>query len=59
MLDLGSVRNIAEVFVNGERCGGILWKPPFRADATVTGPVGFAETISTCTFSFDAAEPPP
>jgi hypothetical protein len=32
MLDLGVIKNIAEVFVNGERCGGTLWKPPFRAD---------------------------
>ncbi len=30
-LDLGSVKNIAEVWVNDERCV-ILWKPPFRAD---------------------------
>ena len=33
-LDLGRVKNIAEVLVNGERCGGTLWKPPFRADIT-------------------------
>jgi alpha-L-rhamnosidase len=31
-LDLGEVKNIAEVLVNGARCGGALWKPPFRAD---------------------------
>ena len=30
-LNLGSVKNIAEVFVNGQDCG-TLWKPPFRAD---------------------------
>ena len=30
-LDLGAVKNIAEVFVNGKPLG-ILWKPPFRAD---------------------------
>ena len=30
-LDLGSVKNIAEVFVNAESCG-TLWKPPFRVD---------------------------
>jgi hypothetical protein len=30
-LDLGSVKNIAEVFVNGKNCG-TLWKPPFRTD---------------------------
>ncbi|MGY5356158.1 glycosyl hydrolase [Wenyingzhuangia sp. IMCC45467] len=28
-LDLGAVKNIAEVFLNGEKCG-TLWKPPFR-----------------------------
>ncbi len=33
VLDLGSVKNIAEVFMNGEDCG-TLWKPPFRADIT-------------------------
>lgn len=31
ILDLGVVKNIAEVFVNGKSCG-TLWKPPFRAD---------------------------
>lgn len=30
-LDLGDVKNIAEVFVNG-RPLGTLWKPPFRVD---------------------------
>jgi len=32
-LDLGEVKNIATVEVNGTNCG-ILWKPPFRADLT-------------------------
>jgi hypothetical protein len=32
-LDLGDVKNIAEVSVNGKPLG-ILWRPPFRADAT-------------------------
>jgi len=32
-LDLGSVREIAEVFINGQSAG-IVWKPPFRADIT-------------------------
>ncbi|HEV2579037.1 MAG TPA: glycosyl hydrolase [Acidobacteriaceae bacterium] len=32
-MDLGDVKNIAEVFVNG-RYLGILWKPPFRVDVT-------------------------
>src|ERR1019366_892843 len=31
-LDLGLVKEIAEVSVNGKPVGGILWKPPFRAD---------------------------
>ncbi len=30
-IDLGEVREVAEVFVNG-KSAGILWKPPFRAD---------------------------
>lgn len=34
VLDLGLVREIAEVSVNGRPVGGILWKPPFRADLT-------------------------
>ncbi|HEY3914167.1 MAG TPA: glycosyl hydrolase, partial [Verrucomicrobiae bacterium] len=33
MLDLGAVRELAEVKVNGSSCG-ILWTPPFRADIT-------------------------
>jgi (4-O-methyl)-D-glucuronate---lignin esterase len=43
MLDLGTVKEIAEVSINGKPVGGILWKPPFRADvkldklATETG----------------------
>jgi len=32
-LDLGSVKNLAEISVNGKPVG-ILWKPPFRADIT-------------------------
>ena len=32
ILDLGAVKEIAEVYVNGNSVGGILWKPPFRAD---------------------------
>lgn len=34
MLDLGEVKNIAEVLVNGETSRDILWKPPFRTDIT-------------------------
>jgi len=33
VLDLGLVRNLAEVLVNGKEAG-ILWKPPFRTDIT-------------------------
>lgn len=32
-LDLGDVRDVAEVFVNG-KSAGILWKPPYRTDIT-------------------------
>ncbi len=32
-LDLGSVRELAEVRVNGQSCG-IVWAPPFRVDIT-------------------------
>jgi len=34
VLDLGNVKEIAELSVNGKSVGGILWKPPFRADVT-------------------------
>lgn len=34
LLDLGVVKEIAEVTVNGKPVGGILWKPPFVADIT-------------------------
>ncbi len=33
MLDLGDVREVAQVLVNG-RDAGILWTPPYRADIT-------------------------
>jgi hypothetical protein len=38
-LDLGEVREIAQVELNG-REGGILWKPPFRADITAAARPG-------------------
>jgi hypothetical protein len=34
ILDLGLVKEIAEVSVNGNAVGGILWKPPYRTDVT-------------------------
>ncbi len=34
ILDLGEVKEIAEVWVNGKPVGEILWKPPYRADVT-------------------------
>ncbi|MBI4165460.1 MAG: glycoside hydrolase, partial [Acidobacteria bacterium] len=34
VLDLGKVKDLAEVSVNGQSVGGILWKPPFEADVT-------------------------
>lgn len=33
VLDLGSVKNMAEVYVNGKLCG-CAWKEPFRVDVT-------------------------
>jgi hypothetical protein len=33
MLDLGEVRNIAGVRLNGQNLG-VLWKPPFRVEIT-------------------------
>lgn len=38
-LDLGRVKNLAEVFVNGTPLG-ILWKPPFRVDITAAAKTG-------------------
>jgi hypothetical protein len=34
VLDLGAVKEIAELLVNGASVGGTLWKPPFEADIT-------------------------
>ena len=36
VLDLGTVKEMAEVEVNGKPVGGILWMPPFRVDVTQT-----------------------
>ncbi|MDO8539996.1 MAG: glycosyl hydrolase [Opitutaceae bacterium] len=38
-LDLGSVKNVAEVTLNGKSLG-TLWKPPFRVDATAAARSG-------------------
>lgn len=38
-LDLGEVKNIAQIFVNGKDTG-ILWKPPFRANITAAARAG-------------------
>ena len=32
-LDLGQVKNLAELFINGTSAG-VLWRPPFRVDVT-------------------------
>jgi hypothetical protein len=34
VLDLGKVKDIAEVSVNGKPVGQVLWKPPYQADLT-------------------------
>jgi len=34
LLDLGTVKEMAEVTINGKPVGGILWKPPFTVDVT-------------------------
>ena len=33
MLELGDVKNIAEVFINGKNVG-VVWKKPFKIDIT-------------------------
>jgi len=38
-LDLGMVKNLAEVSLNGQPLG-ILWKPPFRLDVTAAAQAG-------------------
>ncbi len=39
MLDLGDVKNIAEVIINGKNTG-IAWKKPFKLDITEAVKVG-------------------
>jgi hypothetical protein len=38
-LDLGTVKNVCEVVINGKNLG-VLWKPPFRTDITAAARVG-------------------
>jgi len=38
-LDLGGVRELAEIKVNGQSCG-IVWTPPFRVGITTAGRAG-------------------
>ncbi len=38
-LDLGAVKNFAEVFLNGQNLG-VLWKPPFRVNLTAAAKPG-------------------
>jgi hypothetical protein len=50
-VDLGDVRELAEVFVNG-KSAGVLWKAPFRADITaLVKPVfGSSRLPGDCSF---------
>lgn len=41
-LDLGQVRELAEVRVNGQPCG-VVWAPPFRVDITKAAKAGANE----------------
>lgn len=43
-LDLGQVRFVAEVYVNGQS-QGIVWKPPYRVDVTDAVKVGVNQLI--------------
>ncbi len=43
-LDLGEVRELAEVILNGQSLG-VLWKPPFRVDLTPVARAGKNELI--------------
>lgn len=62
-LDLGNVRELAEVHVNGQPCG-IVWVPPFRVDISQAVKPG-ANTLAVDVVNFwpnrligDAALPP-
>ena len=43
-LDLGAVKNFAEVFLNGRDCG-VLWKPPFRVNITAAAKPGVNQLV--------------
>ena len=43
-LDLGTVKNFAEVFLNDQNLG-ILWKPPFRANLTAAAKPGVNKLV--------------
>ena len=43
-LDLGTVKNFAEVFLNNQNLG-ILWKPPFRANLTAAAKPGINKLV--------------
>lgn len=50
MLDLGNVRELAEVRLNG-RSLGIVWSPPFRVDITqAVKPVGNVLEVEVINF---------
>ena len=38
-IDLGKVREVVEIYLNGENMG-ILWKPPYKKDITVAAKAG-------------------
>jgi hypothetical protein len=50
LLDLGTVRELAEVRVNGQACG-IIWTPPFRVDITKAVKAGTNE-LEVCVVNF-------
>jgi len=43
-LDVGRVRFVAEVYLNGESCG-IVWKPPYRVEITNAAKPGANELV--------------
>jgi len=43
-LDLGTVKNFAEVSLNGQALG-VLWKPPFRANVTAAAKAGVNKLV--------------